>query len=158
MKGKCLGCGHSAYLDLMGLCPACRVSRQPNPPTYSERKSGRREDLDNRFFRSAWEANVARYLNFLVAQGVIYAWEYEAETFWFETIKRGVRSYKPDFKIRDTADGEPYYWEVKGYDYPRGITARKRMAKYYPAVRLVLIDKDAYDALKKWRALIPGWE
>lgn len=125
---------------------------------YSNRRSGRRDDLGDIFFRSAWEANVARYLNFLAAQGQTHKWEYESETFWFDKIKRGVRSYKPDFKIWDTPNGEPYYWEVKGYDYPRGITARKRMAIYHPKVRLVVIDEDAYNALKKWKALIPGWE
>lgn len=127
-------------------------------PRYSNRKNGRREDLGNQYFRSAWEANVARYLEFLKANGEIHAWEYEADTFWFEAIKRGVRSYTPDFKIWDAPDSEPYYWEVKGYDYPRGRTARKRMAKYYPDVRLDLIGEDEYKAIAKWKGLIPEWE
>lgn len=127
-------------------------------PRYSNRKDGRRADLNDQYFRSAWEANIARYLNYLMAQGEIFRWEYEADTFWFEKIKRGVRSYKPDFKIWDTATSDPYYWEVKGYDHPRGVTARKRMAKYYPNVKVILVDESAYRAIAKWKGLIPEWE
>lgn len=134
------------------------MNKPPGTPDYSNRKDGRREDLGGQYFRSSWEANIARYLNFLKDKGEIDRWEYEPDTFWFEKIRRGVRSYRPDFKIWDTPDSEPYYWEVKGYDYARGITARKRMAKYYPKVKLVVIDEVAYRAIKKWRALIPGWE
>jgi len=125
---------------------------------YSNRKSGRREDLDNQYFRSAWEANIARYLNWLQEQGQIVRWEYEPDTFWFEKVRRGTRSYRPDFKIWDTEDGEPYYWEVKGYDYARGQTARKRMAKYYPDIRVVVIDQSAYNEIRRWKGLIPEWE
>lgn len=130
----------------------------PATPMYSNRKDGRREDLDDRYFRSAWEANIARYLNWLQDQGQIAKWEYEPDTFWFDKIRRGTRSYRPDFKIWDTEEGEPYYWEVKGYDYARGQTARKRMAKYYPNVRVIVIDEAAYKEIRKWKGLFPGWE
>lgn len=130
----------------------------PATPMYSNRKDGRREDLDNQYFRSAWEANVARYLNWLKEQGQIAKWEYEPDTFWFEQIRQGTRSYRPDFKIWDSEDSEPYYWEVKGYDYARGQTARKRMAKYYPSIRVEVIDKDAYNEIRRWKGLIPNWE
>src|SRR5690606_8292944 len=63
---------------------------------YSRGSQGRRSDLGNIFFRSSWEANYARYLNFLKSQGHIYKWEFEPDTFWFESIRRGVRSYLPD--------------------------------------------------------------
>lgn len=41
-------------------------------------KGGIRPDL-GRYFRSAWEANIARYLNFLQKHGEIESWEYESE-------------------------------------------------------------------------------
>lgn len=134
------------------------ASNPPGTPQYSNRKSGHREDLGGQFFRSAWEANYARYLNLLVEHKQIAGWKYEAKTFWFDKIKRGVRSFKPDFEVT-TLEGEREYHEVKGYDYPRGKTARKRMAKYHPTVKLLLIDAKAYRAISKTaKAIIPTWE
>lgn len=123
--------------------------------------AGRRADLDGLYVRSSWEANYARYCVWLQAAGQILGWKYEPTTFWFAGIKRGVVSYKPDFAIweRSTDPDKPdYFVEVKGYDYARGVTARKRMAKYHPDVRLILVDQEAYAAIAQWRALIPGWE
>ena len=98
--------------------------------TYSETKQGRREDLGNQFFRSAWEANYARYLNWLQQGGYIDRWEYEPVTFWFEKIKRGTRSYKPDFQVWEGQ--KTYFVEVKGYMDPQSRTKLKRMVKYFP--------------------------
>ena len=146
-----------------GKAVATRIERYgtanttPAEHAHSRAKQGRREDLGGQFFRSAWEANYARYLNWLVSQGEIRSWRYEPVTFWFEAIRRGVRSYTPDFEIVN-ADGTIEYHEVKGWDYARGQTARKRMAKYHPGVKLVLVDAEAYRALAKWRRVIPGWE
>jgi len=125
---------------------------------YSVSKKGKRADLDGQFFRSSWEANIARYLNWLKAQGQIFAWAYEPDTFWFEEIRRGVRSYTPDFRIIDREGDTPYYWEVKGWDHPRGKTARARLAKYYPDIKVVLIDEEGYKAIAKWKRLFPEWE
>lgn len=133
------------------------ATNPPQSPGWKTRKSGRRADIGKQFFRSAWEANYARYLNFLVQQKNIASWKFEPKTFWFEKIKRGVRSYKPDFEIINV-DGSVEYHEVKGYDYPRGKTARKRLAKYYPEVKLVVIDKKQYTAIAKWKFLIANWE
>lgn len=118
---------------------------------------GTREDL-GRYFRSSWEANVARYLNVLVEKGTIHKWEYETDTFWFEHIKRGSRSYTPDFKIWDKPDSEPYYWEVKGWMDQKSRTKLDRMKRYYPNVRVEVIGKNEYKAIKTWASLIPGWE
>lgn len=123
--------------------------------------AGRREDLGGLYVRSTWEANYARYCNWLKTNGQIKDWRYEFKTFWFAKIKRGVVSYKPDFAIWETStdpETPDYYVEVKGWDYAKGVTARKRMAKYHPGIRLILVDADAYRALKKWKSLIPGWE
>ena len=126
---------------------------------YSRGSQGRRDDLGNVFFRSSWEANYARYLNFLKSQGQIYAWEFEPDTFWFEAIKRGVRSYLPDFKIWDSKDSKPYYVEVKGWMDDKSKTKIKRMAKYYPEIRLDVVAKKEYQEIKnKLSRMISGWE
>lgn len=135
------------------------ASTRPSTNAFSRAKHGVRADVGSMRFRSAWEANYARYLNFLIAnnQG-IKRWEYEPETFWFEKIKRGCRSYKPDFKVF-MVNGAIEYHEVKGWMYPRAKTALKRMAKYHPAVKLVLIDQVRYKAIEKTsKSLIKNWE
>ena len=83
------------------------------------------------------------YLDFLIKQRQVKSWEFEPDTFWFEKIRRGVRSYKPDFKVI-TDTGRVEYHEVKGRMDPKSKTKISRMAKYHPAVRLILVDKDAY--------------
>lgn len=119
-------------------------------------KSGIRADLGI-YVRSSWEANVARYLKWLKANGSIKDWEYEPDTFWFEGIKRGTRSYTPDFKITEN-DGAIVYWEVKGWMDQKSKTQLKRMKKYHPHVRIIVIDSACYNDFKKWKRLIPHWE
>jgi len=99
------------------------------------------------FFRSAWEANYALYLDFLIKQKEIKKWEYEKDTFWFEKIRRGVRSYKPDFKVFNN-NGSIEYHEVKGWMDSKSKTKLKRMDKYYPEVKLILIDAPVYRDIK----------
>lgn len=133
------------------------TKRITNP--YSKVRRGRRADIGNMYFRSMMEANFARYLNLLQANGDIHHWEYESETFWFEAIKRGVRSYKPDFKVWDTESAEPYFYEVKGWMDAKSKTKLTRMAKYYPAVKIIVIGKKEYNDIRKsLSSIIPNWE
>jgi hypothetical protein len=112
----------------------------------------------NKYYRSRWEANYARYLEWLKQKGEIADWKHEPTTFWFENIKRGVRSYLPDFLVTEN-NGKQVYHEVKGWMDPKSKTKLKRMAKYYPDVQVLLIDKSAYTALKKALVgLISDWE
>lgn len=108
------------------------------------------------FMRSSWELNYAHYLNFLVQQRKISKWEYEVDTFWFDKIKRGVTSYKPDFKVYNV-DNTIEYHEVKGHMDNKSITKLKRMKLYHPTIKIVLIDKDRYNAIKKISAVVRGW-
>lgn len=126
---------------------------------HSRCRHGCRSDLKNMYFRSAWEANYARYLNFLKEHGEIFKWEYEADTFWFVAIKRGVRSYTPDFKIWEKETSEPYYEELKGWMDAKSKTKLSRMAKYFPHIKVVLVDEKKYRAIaKSIQAMIPNWE
>lgn len=140
--------------------PRCSYMRPRTVNLYTRSKSGKREDLGDTYFRSRYEANYARYLNFLMANGEpIEKWEFEPDTFEFKKIKRGVRFYTPDFKVT-FKDGHIEYHEVKGWDYPKGKTARKRMAKYYSYLKLVLVDEEFFKAVRAqgFHRLIPGWE
>lgn len=148
--------------EILKKSAATRKKNGTKPPRSREKatwKAGWREVGGKRcYFRSRWEANYARYLQWLVDQGEIKGWEYEPETFWFENIKRGVRSYLPDFRITEN-DGRQVYHEVKGWMDSRSRTTLKRMKKYYPDVPLVLIDSKIYKAIQRdVRAIVPDWE
>jgi hypothetical protein len=122
------------------------------PETMGNRAhGGRRADLGERYFRSSYEANYARYLNWSKVP-----WEYETKTFWFEGIKRGSRSYTPDFWIIPEAE----FHEVKGWMDPKSATKLKRMKKYHPAVKVVIIGGDWFKSAERQKlcSLIPGWE
>lgn len=106
------------------------------------------------YFRSSWEVNYARYLEWLVSKKEIEKWEYEVDTFWFEKIKRGVRSYLPDFKVFNK-NGSYEYHEVKGWMDGKSKTKIKRMAKYYPKVKLIIIGKDEYKSVAKYERMFP---
>jgi hypothetical protein len=126
---------------------------------YSRGKMGRRPDLGDQHFRSSWEANYARFLNWRVARGEVLSWEFEKHTFWFESIRRGVRSYLPDFKVTLPCGAHEWH-EVKGWMDPKSATKLKRMAKYYPAETVVVIDHAWFRqaAATGLAALIPNWE
>jgi hypothetical protein len=120
-------------------------------------QGGKRADLDNRYYRSCWEANVARYLNWLQAHGEIRGWDYEAQEYAFP-VKRGVRFYKRDFCVYENTGAE-VLWEVKGWMDAKSRTALNRMAKYYPAVKIIVIDEVQYKAIARtMRHIIPTWE
>lgn len=113
-------------------------------------KGGKRADLNNIYFRSVWEANYARLLNYLDIK-----WEFEPKTFIFKKIKKGTKSYLPDFYLPITDE----YVEIKGWMTAKSKTQLKRMAKYYPDVKITLVDKDKYLKLERqYSDLISGWE
>lgn len=121
-------------------------------------KSGKRKDLGI-FVRSAWEANYARFLNFLKDRGEIKDWKYESKTFEFLGIKKGTRFYTPDFEVTGKDDSIEYH-EVKGYRHPQGETALKRMKIYHPKEKIVLIDESWFKQAKRQGldGLIANWE
>lgn len=145
------------------ICDKCGnhipIKRRARPKrTYKNTKQGSRVDLGGMFFRSGWEANIARYLNIMQENGTISKWFYESKRFVFPTIKVGVRSYLPDFCIV-TNDGKTQWWEVKGYMTKKGQTAINRFRKFYPDESLTIIDKKKYEVIKKeYQKRIPEWE
>lgn len=109
------------------------------------------------YFRSAWEANYARYLQWIKERGEIKDWIHEPYTFWFPGIKRGTVSYLPDFKVLE--DDNTHYWiEVKGYMDPKSKTKLARMKQFFPEERLIVIDKTWFKANQVFAGIIRGWE
>lgn len=112
----------------------------------------------NKYYRSRWEANYARYLEWLKKNNQILSWEHEPQTFWFEGIKRGCMSYLPDFRVTEL-DGRIVFHEVKGWMDDRSKTKIKRMAIYHPDVKLIVIDGKGYKSIEtKAKVLISDWE
>lgn len=156
---KASGTGNMSPANLQKLSDRTSARWATTPASsspYSRAKQGKREDIGI-FVRSSWEANYARYLNWLQANGEIDEWSYEPETFWFHSIKRGVRSYKPDFRI--TEKGRVYFVEVKGWMDAKSATKLKRMKKYYPDVEIRVVGPKEYRAIKTTVGqIVAGWE
>lgn len=110
------------------------------------------------YFRSLWEANYSKFLEWQKQNAMIRDWSHEPQTFWFLEIKRGVRSYLPDFKVTNV-EGDHYWVEVKGYYDSKSLTKIKRFRKYYPSETLKLIDSKWFtENNQKMRLIIPSWE
>lgn len=125
---------------------------------YSRTRGGRRSDLNNMYFRSAWEANYARYLTHMQQLGKIDAWAYEPHTFTFGSVQRGIRSYTPDFRINI---GETHEWhEVKGWMDAKSKERLALMAQHFPDERLLVIDAAWFREANKSDVYtnLPGWE
>lgn len=118
---------------------------------YSRARGGKREDLGGQYFRSAWEANIARYFNLLDIR-----WQYEPKCFVFKNVSRAPISYTPDFYLPD----EDLWIEVKGWMDPKSKSKLKRFKKYYPeeSAKLEIYDESRYKSIAKSKQLIPNWE
>ena len=110
------------------------------------------------YVRSRSEGNFARYLKHLLEHRTITAWSYEEDEFQFP-VKRGTRFYTPDFKIT-SSDGSIEYYEVKWYMDAKSKTQLKRMAKYYPAKKITVIDEVFLKGLRRqgFHRVISCWE
>lgn len=158
---KAFGVSHMApdVRDQRSLRMAKIAAARPSTNSYSRTKGGRREDLGDVHFRSSWEANYARYLNLLMRMKVVTSWEFEPKTFWFENIRRGVRSYRPDFLVQYANESKPVYVEVKGWMDPKSKTKIARFRKYYPEEKLEVVAAKEYRSIAaKWSSAIPNWE
>jgi hypothetical protein len=107
------------------------------------------------YFRSSWEYYYAIFLEKLKQEGKIVDWKHEPKCFWFESIKRGVRSYLPDFCVLHL-NGTEEWVETKGYFDSKSQTKMKRMAKYYPQIKIRLVGSEWFKInLKACKALEP---
>lgn len=109
-----------------------------------------------KYFRSAAEANYGRYLQWLKESGKILEWEHEPKTFWFDGIKRGTVSYKPDFCVT-YKNGQTEWFEVKGFMDKKSVTKLARFKKYFPNEKLTVIGPEWFKKTKL-KLLIKDWE
>jgi hypothetical protein len=145
-----------------GMVKKMLQSRFDNGNYHAERikttwKSGWREiGGKNKYFRSRWEANYARYLQFLKEQQQIIDWEHEPEMFWF-TINSKEVSYLPDFRVTMN-DNSIEYHEVKGWMDERSKLKIEGMKTSNPDKKLLVIQGDWFgknnkifaDKIKDW--------
>lgn len=144
--------------DLHAMRMSLRKSPLANRKAASWKCGWREIGNQRKYFRSRWEANYARYLQFLKEKELILSWEHEAQTFWFDGIKRGVMSYLPDFRVTEIS-GAIAFHEVKGWMDARSKTTINRMRIYHPDIKLIVVEKKAYTEIKnKIGRLIDGWE
>lgn len=109
------------------------------------------------YFRSSWEYYYAIFLEKLKREKKIANWFHEPKCFWFDGIKRGVVSYLPDFQIIHT-NGTEEWAEVKGFMDSKSATKLKRMAKYYPDVKIRVVDSAWFKSnIKACKALEPQY-
>lgn len=119
---------------------------------YSYAKGGKRKDLKDVYFRSAWEANVARVMNHK-----LITWEYEPKQFIFEGIYEGAISYTPDFYL----PSQDKWVEVKGWMDNKSKLKLERFKQYFPQEysKLILINETEYKNLEnEFSNKINNWE
>lgn len=111
-------------------------------------------------FRSSWEGNYAHYLDWLWARGEIKEWEYEPQPRYEFIVNEGNRQralslgYLPDFKVINN-DGTFYLVELKGRT--QGMMKLKRMKRFYPKIKIELVQRAEYMALKKKVGRMLNW-
>jgi len=126
------------------------ISKNIVKSKYSK-SGGYREDLD-KYFRSKWEANIARIFNY---SNII--WEFEPKRFEFDDKSNGIESYLPDFYLPKLN----IWIEVKGWMKEIDIKRLEKFKKYYPEEynNLVIIEEKLYKILEKeFKYKITEWE
>src|SRR5688572_25241257 len=137
--------GYGRGRSFIGVSRRSAASLSSVAASHGRGDGGFRDDLGF-YVRSTWEANYARWLKFLEAAGQIKSWAYEPHTFEFPGIKRGSRFYTPDFCVIECS-GEKRWHEVKGYMDAKPKTKLKRMARYFPTEKIILIERRQMPAI-----------
>ena len=125
--------------------------------TYTRGRGGKRNDLNEMYFRSSWEANYARVLNQMILEGKIVSWLYEPKVFDISTNNLQM-VYIPDFLL-EFPDGKKEWHEVKGWLTEKSKIKLTQFAGLYPDEILILIDSKAYQVIaKQYKNNLLGWE
>jgi hypothetical protein len=115
---------------------------------FSRADGGFREDL-KAGFKSSWEANIARVLNYHNLE-----WEYEKAS---ESYGTEIGAYIPDFKV--TKSGKTFIIEVKGLWDDRSVKKVWSAMAQQKDEEIIIIDSDYYNLLDtKFSETIPNWE
>lgn len=123
------------------------------------RNYGNRHSHKGYTLKSDAEYSFALLLDALEKTGAVIEWRYEPNEFWFEGIRRGTVSYKPDFGVIWKNDGQIFYEVKRGTDIkPKDITKWKRMSARYPNDRLVLVYPKEPNCRKRNGKANPLWQ
>lgn len=120
-------------------------------PTSGNGKTGLRKIGDKEiWFRSSWEANFARILNY---RGLNFIFEPK----WYKIpTSEGYEDthYVPDFFV----ESENKFYEIKGYTQEDDLYKMRKFVEIYKA-ELILIDPEEYKKLEKeFKDKIVDWE
>lgn len=110
----------------------------------------------NFHFMSSWEHSVALMLEELKKEGVITFWDYEHYRFIFHDVKKGIRSYMPDFTIVNSM-GKTIHIEVKGWKMATGMKRIEMFKERYPNETLYIIDNNEYRKAISQAGYIPRY-
>ena len=133
---------------------------KPCPKGAGFGKGGKRPDLNNQYFRSTWEANFCRILEFKNR-----SYKYEPERFYI-TVDGEEYSYLPDFYIPN----KNIYYELKGHakssrEWTCSCNTCVKNRKKISAVieqhnlKIFIIGNYEYKRLKRiFQPSIPKWE
>ena len=125
----------------------------PNPNPYGRGKAGYRSDLGHIWFRSTWEANLARVLNSIGTK-----WEYEkhgSRIRLYDENKNLLCSYLPDFYLPDAG----FYIEVKGGIKGKRDKKLDLLYKMDSGFPIKVLDGEGYKKLAEiFKYQIPLWE
>lgn len=130
-------------------------------PTSFNRPTHEHSDGRIVTYRSGWEGNYALYLDWLKVKEEIYDWEYEPSPRYEFIVTEGNRQrvlslgYLPDFKVWKTKE-DFYLVELKGR--LQGMLKLKRMKKFYPDVKIELVQAKEYFELRKKVGRMLNWD
>jgi len=114
-------------------------------------------NVKTHYMHSMLESNFAWFLEFLLEKEKIKEWIYEPKpAFTFPT--RANNTYLPDFKVW-TENDEIVIYEVKGYLDSRSKIKLNRMAKYYPDIKIQIINSKVMKIIElQFKSLIKNWD
>jgi len=119
--------------------------RMKNQGLYSNADGGKRKDL-NCYFRSRWEANYARMLNFLNI-----SWEFEPRFFDIAETE----TYTPDFFI----ENYNIFVEIKGIMNENTMRKFNMFVQKFPDIQIIFIGLKEYRNIDySFKNIIPNWE
>jgi hypothetical protein len=133
------------------------MAQRGQVPRSRRGKTGARIDIGPTVFRSCWEADWARQLEFWRRAGLVKRWEYEPDSFALP-FKAKPKRYLPDFKVY-WAGSLVEYHEVKGVADARARRNAIGMRRFHPDVRVRRIGIDCIREMRREMAAhIPNLE
>jgi hypothetical protein len=154
---KATGTGPESESSKILRATRMRMLPQTKRKGHSSASAGERPDYPGIFFRSSWEANIARYLDYLKSYRAVDSWSYESRTFLFEGATEKPFSYTPDFEV--SMNGATSCWEVKGWKDKKWNRKIKIFRQQYPGEPLRIIGPKEYSEIEnKFAPFLPGWE